>query len=137
MPDMKKYDLIVHDALLVDGMGRSMDKTYFDCMHKGHGFWTNLWKTRFLGCCMVMKRCVIDYSLPFPQNVQGHDFWVGMLALTKYKVAFVNDILLHYRRHGNNLSPSSEKSNNSFFYKIFVKRIPLLINVIMRFIARK
>lgn len=130
---LQKYDLIVHNALLVDANGCSLGKTYFECLHQGCGFWMNWWKNRFLGCCMVMKRNIIEYSLPFPQNTQGHDYWIGMLALAaKYKVGFVDDVLLLYRRHGNNLSPSSEKSNNSLFYKIFTKRLPLLINVLIR-----
>ena len=134
---LQKYDLIVHNALLVDANNCSLNQTYFECLHQGCGFWMNWWKNRFLGCCMVMKRNVIDYSLPFPKNTQGHDYWVGMLALAAgYKVGFVDDVLLHYRRHGGNLSPCSEKSNNSIYYKIIKKRIPLLINVLFRLISK-
>jgi len=129
---LQSFDLIVHDALLVDEKGASLGKTYFECLHHHKSFWMNLWKNRFLGCCMAMKRNVIDYSLPFPKNTQGHDYWIGMLALTKFKVGFVNDVLIHYRRHGENLSSCSEKSGNSLFYKILKKRLPLLTNIILK-----
>lgn len=133
---LRKYDLIVHNALLVDGNGVSLNRSYFDCLHKKTGFWSNWWKTRFLGCCMVMKRSVVDYCLPFPKNMQGHDYWVGMMSLAKYKVGFVDDVLLFYRRHGGNVSSSSGKSENTLFYKIFVKRIPLLYCVFLRWITK-
>lgn len=129
---LQNYDLVVHDALLVDEKGTSLEKRYYECLHCYKGFWMNLWKTRFLGCCMAMTRNVIDYSLPFPKNTQGHDYWIGMLALTKFKVGFVDDVLIRYRRHGKNLSSCTEKSANSFFYKILKKRLPLLVNVIHR-----
>lgn len=129
---LNKYDLVVHDAMLVDENGRCLNKTYYECLHRNQGFWMNFWKNRFLGCCMAMKRCVLEYSLPFPKDTLGHDYWIGMLALTKYKVCFVDDVLLYYRRHGGNVSSSSEKSKNSFFYKIFIKRLPMLFWVIRR-----
>lgn len=134
---LQEFDLIVHNALLVDGNGVSLEKTYYDCLHRKTGFWMNLWKTRFLGCCMVMKRSVVDYCLPFPKNMQGHDYWVGMMALAKYRVRFVDDVLMHYRRHGGNLSSSSDKSETSLFYKIFVKRLPLFVHVVVRMILKK
>ncbi len=134
---LKKYDLIVHNALLIDGNGTSLEKTYYDCLHRKSGFFMNLWKNRFLGCCMVMKREVVDYCLPFPRNISGHDYWIGMLALTKYKVCFVDDVLLFYRRHGGNVSSSSDKSGTSLFYKLFVKRIPLLLDIIKKKISDK
>ena len=129
---LKKYDLIVHDALIVDALGQSKGYTYFSTMHDGTGFLANLWKTRFLGCCMAFKREVRDYCLPIPMNVVAHDYWIGLYSLTRFKVFFVPDVLIYYRRHGENASPSTERSSYSVFYKLFVKRGTLLLYIVKR-----
>lgn len=81
---------------------------------------------------MAFRKSVLDDCLPFPNNIVGHDYWIGMYALVKYKVTFIPDILLKYRRHGENVSPSSEKSNNSLFYKLYTKRYHLLRAIAIR-----
>ena len=127
-------DLVVHNAEIIDGNGKSKGYDYFSYMHKGNGFWANWWKTRFLGCCMSFNRKLLNDVLPFPRKVVGHDYWIGMLGAAKYKVLFDNTIYLSYRRHGNNASPSAEKSDNSLYYKLFEKRIPILWSIIIRYL---
>ena len=129
---LKKVDLVVHDAELIDGDGNNMGKNYYSFLHQSSGFLMNLWQTRFLGCCMAFRKSVLDDCLPFPNNIVGHDYWIGMYALIKYEVTFIPDILLKYRRHGGNVSPSSEKSNNSLFYKLYTKRYHLLRAIAIR-----
>lgn len=129
---LKSYALVIHDAKLIDSEGNSLGKTYYSTLHKGTGFFKNLWKTRWLGCCMAFRKEVIDYSLPFPSHIVAHDYWIGMLGMSKFSYCFMQDVLISYRRHGNNVSPSSEKSNNSFFYKVFTKRMNLIIPLLYR-----
>lgn len=132
LPLFNDYDLIVHDAEIVNGDGISLNKNYFSTLHRGQSFLKNLYKSRFLGCCMAFKKEVRDACLPFPDNIVAHDYWIGMFSLLKFKVGFIDDILLNYRRHGNNVSPSSEKSTYSLFYKLFTKRFILIWNIIKR-----
>lgn len=132
LPLFNDYDLIVHDAEIVNGDGISLNKNYFSTLHRGQSFLRNLYKSRFLGCCMAFKKEVKDACLPFPDNIVAHDYWIGMFSLLKFKVGFIDDILLNYRRHGNNVSPSSEKSTYSLFYKLFTKRFILIWNIIKR-----
>lgn len=132
LPLFNDYDLIVHDAEIVNGDGISLNKNYFSTLHRGQSFLRNLYKSRFLGCCMAFKKEVRDACLPFPDNIVAHDYWIGMFSLLKFKVGFIDDILLNYRRHGNNVSPSSEKSTYSLFYKLFTKRFILIWNIIKR-----
>lgn len=132
LPLFKDYDLIVHDAEIIDGKGVSLDKNYYSTLHKGQGFLKNLYKSRFLGCCMAFTKEVKDACLPFPKSIVAHDYWIGMYSLLKFRVCFIDDILLKYRRHGNNVSPSSEKSTNSLFYKLFTKRFVLVWCIMKR-----
>lgn len=133
---LKNYDLVIHDAQLIDGDGNSLGKTYYSTLHHKTGFWVNLWKTRWLGCCMAFRREVLDYCLPIPKSVVAHDYWIGMMGMVKFRSCFLDDVLIGYRRHGNNVSTSSEKSHNSLWYKLVVKRTNLLVSIIGRLISR-
>lgn len=137
MQALDVYELVIHDAELIDGFGNTLGKNYYATMHKHTGFLMNLWKTRWLGCCMAFRREVLDYCLPFPPNIVAHDYWIGMLGMLNFKYCFMDDILICYRRHGDNVSPSSEKSNNSLFYKIYTKRFHLIIAIIERVLFKK
>ena len=136
MEQLKKYALVIHDAEIVDGEGKSIGHTYYSSMHNGTSFLMNLWKTRWLGCCMAFNREVLDYCLPFPENIVGHDYWIGMMGMLKFKYLFMPEVLLCYRRHGDNVSPSGEKSPNSLFYKLFVKRWNLIKSILKRLLQK-
>ena len=137
LPLFDNYDLVIHDAQLIDGDGNSLGKTYYSTLHHKTGFWANLWKTRWLGCCMAFKRNVLEECLPFPSNIVGHDYWIGMLGMIKFRYCFLDDILIYYRRHGGNVSSSSEKSRNSWLYKIFTKRFNLIIAIFKRVLLKR
>ena len=133
---LKNYDLVIHDAQLIDGDGKSLGKTYYSTLHSKTGFLANLWKTRWLGCCMAFRREVLDYCLPIPKSVVAHDYWIGMMGMVKFRSCFLEDVLIGYRRHGNNVSTSSEKSDNSLWYRLVVKRTNLLVSILGRLISR-
>ena len=134
LKQMRQYDLVVHDAEMIDGEGHSLGKTYYSTMHHKKDFLSNLWKTRWLGCCMAFRREVLKFCLPFPSNIVAHDYWIGMLGMLKFRYRFFNDILICYRRHGNNTSPSGEKSANSMFYKLVTKRMNMLVALVNRYL---
>ncbi len=125
-------DLVTHNANLIDSDGQDLGSDYFSHLHNKTGFWANLWKTRFLGCCMCFNRKVLDKCMPMPLGVAGHDYWIGMKALRHFNVKFVEDILLCYRRHGSNVSPSGEESHESWWYRIVEKRGYLLWHIMFR-----
>ena len=123
---LQKADLVVHDADIVDKDLNKTGKTYYSTMHNSSNFLMNLYKTRFLGCCMAFNHNVLLKTLPFPEGIDGHDYWIGMYALLHFKVKFISDILILYRRHGVNASSSSEKSHKSLYWRFFVKRLGIL-----------
>lgn len=129
---LNEYDLVIHDAEIVDATGNSLGRTYYSTMHNRKDFFSNLWKTRWLGCCMAFRREVLEKSLPFPPNIVGHDYWIGMLGMLWFRYCFMDEILVSYRRHGNNTSPSGEKSTNSMFYKLVTKRMTILIALLKK-----
>ena len=70
---------------------------------------------------MAFRTSLKTYILPFPDNIPMHDSWIGLNAYLHGKVYFSADKLIKYRRHGNNVSMSGEKSKNSFIQKIKIR----------------
>lgn len=131
---LKKADLIVHDAEMIDAMGNILGQNYYSVMHSGTGLWSNFMHTRFLGCCMAFNRKVLNACLPFPKYITGHDYWIGIYALLKFRVLFISERLVYYRRHTGNVSSSGQKSKNSLIYKIITKRLGMMWSLISRWL---
>ena len=98
------YDVVVHNARLVDADGRSMDETLYDLRQSKSGLLKNLVKNSYVGCCMAMRRDLLPAVLPIPENIEMHDWWIGLLSESFSKTKFIDDVLLDYRRHSSNSS---------------------------------
>ncbi len=115
---LNNFDLVVHNAKIVNGNCESIGKDFFSLRDSKGGFWTNIYKNRFVGCCMSFKRSLLNYVLPFPSKILWHDMWIGLIAEKHFKVYFTPTTLIMFRRHGDNTSQTAEKSNFSFGQKI-------------------
>lgn len=123
--NLKFNDLILHDCEIIDEHGKLLNHSYFNYNHSKPGITRNLLKNSYLGCCMAMKRSVLEFAFPFPKQEVPHDIWLGIVAEKFGKVVFLNNKLVKYRRHGNNLSASGEKSSNNIIFKIKYRLIIL------------
>lgn len=128
---LKKYTLVVSDCNIVDTNLNIIEKSFFKLNKSYPGFWKNLYRNSYIGCCMAFRKEILAHILPFPHNIPMHDIWIGLLAELNGNVHFIDEPLMLYRRHGNNASFSGEKSKYSFSYKIKY-RITLLFNIIKR-----
>ena len=115
---LNDYDLIVHNAEIVNGNCENTGHDFFSLRDSKGGFWNNIYKNRFVGCCMSFKKQLLNYVLPFPSKILWHDMWIGLIAEKHFKVYFSPIPLIMFRRHGGNTSQTSEKSNFTFFKKI-------------------
>ena len=96
--------MVVHDADLIDGDGRQIGDSFYAVRNSGPGIIKNIWKNSYIGCCMAFRKELLDYALPFPTKGTLHDQWLGILAEQVGEVVFIEDKLLHYRRHEENVS---------------------------------
>lgn len=126
---LKDSDLVVHNSEIIDAEGNLTGDNYFSIRNSGPGFWKNLYKNSFVGSCMAFKSTLIPHVYPFPKNILWHDMWVGLVAEKKGKTKFIEDVLLLYRRHGSNASPTGEKSKFSIF-KQFSYRFYMIVNLL-------
>lgn len=115
---LKRYDFISHNAEMIDSEGHSLNIDYFSIRKTQYGFWNNLYRMGYLGCCMAFKRKCLDVVLPFPKDILWHDMWITANLHLYFHGIIIQDCLLRYRRHGNNASPSGEKSTYSIGFKI-------------------
>jgi GT2 family glycosyltransferase len=128
---LQSNDLVLSDCQVVNEKGTVIHESFF--RHRGSktGFWHNLYKNSYVGCCMAFRREIMEYVLPFPPRVHMHDWWIGLLVEAKGRVCFFPEPLIQYVRHGNNVSPTGERGyglvdrvKNRFILMLFlIKRI--------------
>ena len=54
------------------------------------------------GCSSMMNASLRDLALPFPENAQMHDAWLGLVAAAFGRLSYLPQRLLLYRQHGDN-----------------------------------
>ncbi|MGL6099620.1 MAG: glycosyltransferase family 2 protein [Fusobacteriaceae bacterium] len=119
VPLLSNYDLVVHNACLVNQNGELLENSdYFKMMNSKKGLLANLIKCRYLGCCMAFSRKVLEKSIDFAEKDIMHDIWIGLIAERIGKVYFYSEKLVKYRRHGNTVSFAGLKSKRKLIIKI-------------------
>ena len=108
-------NLIVHNAEIVDADLRSTGRDVFGWRGSRTGFIKNILKNSFMGCCMTFDREVLERVLPFPEGIAMHDWWIGLVSSCEFRVEFIEESLLLYRRHTANVSGLRHKPAISMF----------------------
>lgn len=109
MPDkvecvMKEFsngaDLVLHDASVTDSDLNITEPSYFDIHGSNASFIGNIARNSFVGCCMAFTKQVLHESLPFPEALAMHDWWIALVALKKKRnVVLLKKPLIKWRRH--------------------------------------
>ena len=55
------------------------------------------------GCTTFMNRSLINKALPIPHEYVLHDWWLALVASKFGSILFINNSLVSYRQHSNNL----------------------------------
>ncbi len=102
----KKCHMVVHDCVVVNAdRSQVIYPSFFEYRGYGAGMWRNVWKNKYIGCCMAIRRELLPYVLPIPDDIQMHDQWIGILN-DKHRggCEFLKQPLLEYRRHDHTVS---------------------------------
>lgn len=124
-------DLVVHDARITDSRLQPLPVTLFEVLHKKEGFLNNLFRNRFSGCCMAIRREMLRKALPVPaDNAFFYDSWLGMVSALRGKTAFIPFVGTYMRRHEGSMSTVGSPSVRSMTARIGgrVKLLKELIN---------
>ena len=119
------HDCVVSDAAVVDAERRVLAPSFMEQRGSRPGQLANLIRNRYLGCCMAFNRKILDAALPFPKDIPMHDIWIGAVAERFGKPVFLHRVLMEYRRHGDNASPTAEKSPYTFRQKLAFRAVIL------------
>lgn len=125
------HPLVVTDCQVVDAQLLPLHDSYFAMRGSRPGMLHNLWRSNYLGCCMVFQRGLLDDALPFPDGLPMHDMWLGMLAEFRGGSYFLAEPLLLYRRHGHNTSDTGERSRAGLLLQARW-RIAIALRVVLR-----
>lgn len=115
---LENADMAMHDCIIVDTELNTLETSYFDVVNATTNAWQNAVKSTVLGCCMAMRRCVLEAALPFPKTKIAHDLWLAMVADRKFRFALVWEPLLMYRKHGKSMTTAGKKSKYGLWFKL-------------------
>src|SRR5688572_1586654 len=111
MAALNNCDIVLSDCSIIDAEGKVIEESFFKINGSGRGFFKNLWKNSYLGCCLAFRKEVLKKAIPFPKDIPMHDWWLGIISETFYRITIINEQLISYRRHGVNATPTGEVSN--------------------------
>ena len=123
---LKSYDLVVSDCVVANDDLQTICTSFYSINRSRSGFFKNIIKNSYVGCCMAFNRKTLEASLPFPENIPMHDWWIGLVGELIGKVIFLDNKLILFRRHDSNASITGNKST-----------FPLIIRFKWRFILAK
>lgn len=97
-------DLVLHDAIITDKDLKRISPSFFELNSSRKGYFDNLIKNSYMGCCMAFRTSVKPLILPFPNRIAMHDQWIGLVAERFCDVRFLKKPLIYYRRHEDNVT---------------------------------
>lgn len=127
---LNEVDLVLTNCQVINKDGVVVQPSFFESRGSRTGFWYNLYRNSYIGCCMAFRRSVLSYALPIPAQVHMHDWWIGLLVEAKGSVALCPVPLIQYVRHGGNASMTGEKGYGMI--KKMVNRFQMI-----RFVAER
>ena len=104
-------DCIVHDCEVFNSENNIIIyPSFFHYRKSGSGYFKNIIKNTYIGCCMAFNSRVKRFVLPIPNDIAMHDQWIGLICEKKGKTIFIKDNLLRYRRHDGNVTGLTHSS---------------------------
>lgn len=100
--DQAAVTLVQSNYSAIDKSGDAVECKRHDSRDFHPGLLRNIVKNRYHGCAMAFRRSILEYCLPFPDNIPMHDMWIGMVNDIVGKAAYLDEPLVLYRRHGAN-----------------------------------
>jgi len=92
--------VVMNDAALTDGELNEVGLTKLGQIRSA-GF---SMKAFVMGCCCAVRRELLDFCMPIPAGIKGHDNWIVGFAEAVNGKFVENRVLQYYRRHETNES---------------------------------
>lgn len=114
-----EVDLVISDVKLIDEkdvvISESMWKPQYRNPNDRHPFRRIIHSNYATGCSMMIKRKLLKYALPFPNNCMVHDWWLAVVASSSNSggIMQIYDTLTSYRQHDMNTIGANKRSDIS------------------------
>lgn len=118
LPYLSDYDAVMSSFEIVNEHMQVTNPMFWTVQPFKSNALYNIAKNPFIGCCMAFRKDFLCKVLPFPKGLMLHDIWLGMMSLRGRGIKFVAEPLLSYRKHGANVSATSEQSNNPIWLRL-------------------
>lgn len=129
--------LVLTDAWMCD-KNLNLSKQMSQWRTYKKGYLTNLYKSNYLGCSMAFSKQMLLFFLPIPKKIiYGHDTWFGLLAELKYKILYLKEPMLYYRRHPNTITLIGKSKSKYSFLFMAKYRLYFLYYTLKRYILKK
>ena len=129
---MKEFEngaqLVLHNASITDGDLNVTNPSCFSVHGANASMCKNLLKNTFVGCCMAFTKELLSETLPFPEGIAMHDWWIALVALKrKRKTVLVEKPLILWRRHGENVTGNKTTAMQKITWRL--KMLSALVKV--------
>jgi glycosyltransferase involved in cell wall biosynthesis len=98
--------LVYSDMKLIDPADQVVAETFWTSRKNNYrNLATLFFANTITGAASMFRAALLPILLPFPERVIDayHDHWLGLTALVKGKIRFINRPLYGYRQHGSNV----------------------------------
>ena len=120
--------LVLHNASITDGDLNVTNPSCFSVHGANASMCKNLLKNTFVGCCMAFTKELLSETLPFPEGIAMHDWWIALVALKrKRKTVLVEKPLILWRRHGENVTGNKTTAMQKITWRL--KMLSALVKV--------
>ena len=104
-------DLVLHNCYVTDEKLNITSYSYFADRGTKTGIVRNIVKNSYMGCCMAFDRKLVRRILPIPIGIPMHDQWIGLIAERFGKVVLVDQPLIYYRVHDDNVTAGKKPAS--------------------------
>lgn len=123
----REVTLVISDLEIINERDEIISASFF--RQRGgfnSGILSNIYKNKFIGCSVAFRKTIYKYILPFPKDIPMHDMWIGIVSAIYGKVYYIDEQLMQYRRHSNNVSSLTHAP----FLKSIRWRLSIIKNII-------
>lgn len=117
LQNIKDKDLVCGNAVLCDENLKIINADLLSVWRidflpdsKDDWFFFLLHGNVFQGTASLFRAAIVEKSLPIPDKVKFHDYWLALIAASGNGVSYINEPILYYRQHSKNIT-QTEKWN--------------------------
>lgn len=124
---LESYQLVSGNTIAVDAEDTEIDfylgelYTKDSALYKKNIMRIFAGKAYYYGCAMAFRREMVDYIIPFPDNLESHDLYIATAANLLHSNYHMEKVVLRRRIHGKNASVVER----SFLEKMYSRYILL------------